>query len=652
MFGVNLINASFLAAGVAVAVPILIHLLMRPRARPMSIGTLRFLKLAMKQTTQRRKIRRWLLLALRMAAILLLAILFARPYLASFGGLGRDREIIILVDQSGSMSAISAGRTLFSYAQAAAEKILKELPEGTKAHLAYFDDRGVTPSAEARVDSKRQPGFAGTDFGQALCWARDVLATTDRQRRKVYLLTDLQRTGQHSSCKNFPADVEIEVVELGKPLMGNLAVEKAEVPQATIRGKEPIIVSASISNAGMMPVHNLQVRLRLEATGVKPIDLTKTIAIAPSTSEQIEFSVPIDRPGLYKGFVAVAADDGFSTDDQRWLAFEARVADRILLVDGESGSSVFASETYYLETALRLALPGKNSVLTPFEPECVVLEGKSQLPNLVSYRMVALCNVAGLSDNDLACLRAYVNSGGRLLIFTGGKVQAASYAPFSQAGLLPCTVGSMSEAGAFRIQTWDTDHPIFRPLSDPQQGDLRRVSFRKITRVKPAADAKILATDSRGNPLLLEKTVGHGKILFLATAADRDWGDWPQSRLYVPLVHQIFGYLTDRLPENQRVRMEIAGPGTDKPPGIAHDQSVVVVRNLDPRESRIERFSQQQFRDEFQLADMKIAETPRPALAAAMPLGAERPSEIWTAVVWLLLAVLAIELFIANRTHA
>ena len=266
--------------------------------------------------------------------------------------------------------------------------------------------------------------------------------------------------------------------------------------------------------------------------------------------------------------------------------------------------------------------------------------------------MVVLCNVADLGDDDLARVRTFVDWGGRLLIFTGGKVEPAGLRALEKAGLLPGTVEGASEAGMIRFQTWDKDHPIFRPLSDPQQGDLRRVAFRKITRLKPAADAKVLAADSGGNPLLLEKPFGRGTVLLFASAADRDWGDWPQSRLYVPLVHQIVGYLTDRLPENQRVRNEIAGPGADNPPGVALDKNMVVVRNVDARESRIDRYSQKQFRDEFQLADVKVADAPRQALAAVMPLGAERPSELWTTIIWILLAVLAVEMFVANRTHA
>jgi hypothetical protein len=498
---------------------------------------------------------------------------------------------------------------------------------------------------------KRQPGYAGTDFGQALNWAKDIFVTSDRKHRKAYLLTDLQRTGRHSPCKGFPADAEVEVIELGNPPISNLSVEKAEADQAVIRGKEPIGIGIQVTNSGMMPAHVVPVRLRLESTGVKPIEMTKTVSLAAGATEHVDFAVHIARPGIYHGYAAVAADDSFPADDLRWLAFEARAADHVLLVDGEPGSSVFGNETYYLETALRLALPGKYSSLTPFEPDRTASDATTPLPDLMPYQAVALCNVGTFADGDIRRLRSYVDAGGRLLIFTGGKIDPKNYATLEQAGLLPCTIGSASDSGWFRVGSWEKEHPIFRPLSDPQQGDLRRLSFRKITKAKPAEDAKILAADTKGNPLLLEKSQGSGKILLFATSADRDWSDWPQSRLFVPIVHQIFGYMTDRLPENQRIRPEIAGPGIDKPPAITVEKSAVVVRNLDPGESRIERYSQRQFRNEFQLADMKV-DNSRQSLAAAVSLGAEQPNEIWTVVIWILLGVLALELFLANRTHA
>ena len=52
------------------------------------------------------------------------------------------------------------------------------------------------------------------------------------------------------------------------------------------------------------------------------------------------------------------------------------------------------------------------------------------------------------------------------------------------------------------------------------------------------------------------------------------------------------------------------------------------------------------------MTEVKVAEAPLQTLAKAMPFGAERPDEIWTCIIWFLLAVLAIEIFVANRTHA
>src|SRR3954447_13920832 len=138
MAGLGLIHLGFLAAGAAVAVPVLIHLLLRPRARRVEIGSVHFLKLALRESTRRRKLRRWLLLALRAAAVLLLALLFARPYLGA-GAEGRDREVVLLIDQSASMAAVQSGQTLFSRAQEAADRVLTGLPEQTAVRLAYFD---------------------------------------------------------------------------------------------------------------------------------------------------------------------------------------------------------------------------------------------------------------------------------------------------------------------------------------------------------------------------------------------------------------------------------------------------------------------------------------------------------------------------------
>ena len=45
-----------------------------------------------------------------------------------------------------------------------------------------------------------------------------------------------------------------------------------------------------------------------------------------------------------------------------------------------------------------------------------------------------------------------------------------------------------------------------------------------------------------GRPLLVDKDLGRGRVLFFAASADRDWTDLPTHPAYVPLIHGLVGY--------------------------------------------------------------------------------------------------------------
>jgi hypothetical protein len=71
--------AFFLGLG-AIAIPILIHLIQRERKRVVMFPSLMFLQRIPYQSVRRRRIRHWFLLAMRVAAIALIVIAFARPF--------------------------------------------------------------------------------------------------------------------------------------------------------------------------------------------------------------------------------------------------------------------------------------------------------------------------------------------------------------------------------------------------------------------------------------------------------------------------------------------------------------------------------------------------------------------------------------------
>ncbi len=607
----------------------------------------------LRDSARRRKVRRWILLAVRSLGVLLLAILFARPYRTSASALGSEREVILLIDRSASMGA-SGGRTSpFAKAREAAGELLKDLPPGTTAHLAYFDANGAAPAEAARVDAGLEPRASGTDYGKALGWARDILTGSRRRNREVFLWTDLQRSGLRSRLlPPFPAGVRVEITDVGRPIMRNLAVDLAEAAQTDLHKGKPVRVTARVFNAGLFPARDVPVRLVLD--GKSPIE--QTITVLGRTRSLVQFEVPIAAPGLYSGFVEVRGGDELPFDDRRYIAFETRLPERVLLVDGEPGPSVFGNETYYLETALRLGLPGdvgNETPPTPYEP--VRLDAASpgfELPDLAGFRIVALCNVGALSREAAERLSRFVVTGGNLIVFPGDRAGANDYGALLDLNILPGRIGERAESGPYRISDWTKDHPILAPFADPLHGDLRTLRFREIARITPVAEARVLATATGGLPILVERTGGRGRILLFAIPADNAWGEWAIHRLYLPLVHQVAGYLTDRLPGSGRVHAALAGTGAKDTPGVRIEKGEAIVRNVDVLESDVERTTFAKIRETYRLPDSPASDTGKHSLSAELEAGSERPDEMWRTVAWILLFVLVVETFVANKTYA
>src|SRR5262245_30452357 len=133
------VQASMLAALGAVVLPILAHLLFRRRSRPVDLGTLRFLKVAVRQDTRRRRLKRLLLLALRLGCVVLLALLFARPFRAQFVGGGDTGLTVVLIDRSASMDRKRDGVRLIDRAVRELPDVVAHAPARSRVEIAWFD---------------------------------------------------------------------------------------------------------------------------------------------------------------------------------------------------------------------------------------------------------------------------------------------------------------------------------------------------------------------------------------------------------------------------------------------------------------------------------------------------------------------------------
>src|SRR5687767_15869430 len=89
------VNFSLLAGGLLMALPVLLHLVMRQRPKQLVFPALRFIQQRKEANRRQLQLKHWLLLGLRCAAVLLAALALARPSVAS--GLGGSWVAISLL---------------------------------------------------------------------------------------------------------------------------------------------------------------------------------------------------------------------------------------------------------------------------------------------------------------------------------------------------------------------------------------------------------------------------------------------------------------------------------------------------------------------------------------------------------------------------
>jgi Aerotolerance regulator N-terminal len=648
----HFIQFGMLGALGALAIPIIIHLMFRQRARLVDLGTLQFLKVVLRDNARRRRLRRWLLLAMRMACLALIAFLFARPYMFATEPATGDRLVVVLLDRSASMGLVGGARPI-DQGLAEARAILGRAGTGTQLEAGSFD-RAVHPLARPADLSKTaiEPTAAGTDYGAALAWARDLLVRSKKPFKELHILTDLQRSGlDRSDSVSLPNSVEVHLRDFGRAFPKNIAVTGVTIAPQTVRPGEPVSITATVRNVSPLPISKCPVRLHVEA-GDRKRDLERTIDLDGGATVGVAFAFDAMPEGLWGGHVEVSTVDELPFDNRRFLALQVAPPARVLLVDGDPGRALYESETYFLQAALRLATPGEHYAKTPFDPRTVELVSGTGLPDLEKTEAVVLANVEGLGASDVKRLGDFVERGGGLLVFTGDRVRPEAARGLEAAGL---GVGEVLEATTatelpWRLERWELRHLVFKPFADPEHGDLRRPAFTAITPIKPHPDARVLAWFRGGEPALLERTKGRGKVLWFTSACDLAWGDWPRGRMYLPMLHQLVAYVSG-LAEGGRIRQEIAAD--DRKPGVVESDGLIHVVNPDPLESDTARCTQKEFAGRFGFT------LPGPAANAVAGQGARRidddrlrSDEIWPWLALTLVGLLLAENFLANRTAA
>src|SRR5450755_4204600 len=115
----------WLLAGAAAVVPLLIHLMRRRAGTRIEFPAVRYLVRAEREHSRDMRLRNLLLMILRVAAVMLIALAAARPIIRMTGGGYARTALAVVLDNSLSTSAVVGGRPVLQQLQARARDILR-----------------------------------------------------------------------------------------------------------------------------------------------------------------------------------------------------------------------------------------------------------------------------------------------------------------------------------------------------------------------------------------------------------------------------------------------------------------------------------------------------------------------------------------------
>lgn len=632
------------AGAAATSIPIVIHLLNKRKFRVVVWAAMDFLLAAQRRNARRLRFQRWLLLAVRCLALLVIAAGIAQLTLTSavIGNvLGGQRAVVVVWDDSYSMAWQKGGgagkQSAFERSRKLLGDWLGQVPAGDKVMVIRasrlgpvagnkptLDHKGLRAQVEATAVSD-----AGTDLVAALDQATETLKDIEKttNSRQVVILTDLSRSslgsGQWSVARGQKGEAGeerlkksmgalkkvatgVKVVDLGDAGQANMAVVE-------VRAQRPMVVAGSaaefkitVLNATDRPQIDVPVTVSLDGVIVHSEKLGK---IDPGSTRSVLAAVTIATAGRHL-VEAKLPPDLLGMDDVRRLMVNVQREIPLLVVDGSPGDNRTLGSATYVAVAYALAADNKSASV--FAPKLITeLElGTTALPG---FAAVILSDTAAPGTAVRDGLRKYVEEGGLLILFPGSRTDAARTNEVLGEGgakLLPAAYGqpvklegAREAAEGIRFDPEGFTHPVLQMFGEAARGgkDVGFVSVQTSQYLKLAVPKdgtvetilKYAAGDKRAaDAAVVTRAVGKGRVVQFASSADTTWNGFAAKPSFVPFLHELTYYalpraaggeaLTLAIGEKINLAADAASPGSWVMPGNER-MSVTTVVEKDGR---------------------------------------------------------------------
>jgi hypothetical protein len=642
----------FLLGALAIALPIWLHRLQTQSSDRQPFSSAMLLETTEERVHLQRKLKYLVLLALRIALLLLIAFAFAKPFLErppTILTAGAAGTHLILVDTS-----VSMGRAgVFNQAIAVAGQAVDDVPTGALVQVLTVDDAlhiGSSLSAD-RADHRAavsglEVGALRLDFGSAMA-AVDRLAETLPPPVTLHVISDFQDSAMPV---RFADVIPSRVTKLLPHVVGTGAPFNWSVEY--LRDTAARLDVGLIGFGDRERVADVELLLNGEVVDMRGLSETGPVTLRFTDLQYEE--------GDNRIHVRINTDDDLAADNHWFHVVENEAPSPVPLITLNRGGLPV--------TYLSAALESDSGPSYDVEPLVI---GEFDARVLGRHRWAMIDDIGSIDETLEDALTAYLQNGGNLLAFAGERAAISSMLPVSNHQLGAAAIGVGANAFLSPAQI-DTSHPVLA-----QTEGWHSVNVSRNVPIDVQAADQVLIRLENNEPFLIERKIGAGRLLLVLNGLDNRWNDLPVRPVFVSFIIEVAGYLSGineiskTYTTGASLPLALIGSASGQvvdPDGLTvlslvdttraqqikldkpgfyevytPEGSMLVAANIDPRESELTSISQE-------LLDRWQDATARPDIIVADQSGLveSEPLELWHWLLFILAMVIIAESILGN----